>query len=318
MTIGSHLQHFTGKKVKTYDPKRSLAVQAGGDVGKWAWRCGAPFAHVESDGAGPTEAIEALVHDGDATAVTAIIVGAWASWEGDESCLSIMSALVAGSGALSALEALHFADIVGEESEISWIELCDFRVVLKAFPKLRTLVVRGGAGLRFATWGHSELRSLRVESGGMPPAAVRDIGSGRWPALEHLELWLGQGEYGGGAVGSDVVGILAGTGFPALKYLGLMNSDCADAIAQVLPDAAILPQLVELDLSMGTLGDVGAAPLLANAAAFSHLRKVSLRHNYIGDGPTAQLAAWGNVSGAHEKGDDYGGDDDWRYTEIGE
>ncbi len=49
------------------------------------------------------------------------------------------------------------------------------------------------------------LVALTIESGGLPAAVVREVASAHLPALEHLELWLGEENYGGDATGTRQV-----------------------------------------------------------------------------------------------------------------
>ena len=64
----------------------------------------------------------------------------------------------------------------------------------------------------------------------------------------------------------------------------------------------MLPRLTELDLSLGTLSDVGAEVIL-NSPAFSHLESLDLDHHYCSEAVTARLAALGeHVSVEDQKG----------------
>ena len=98
--------------------------------------------------------------------------------------------------------------------------------------------MRGGNDLGFSgAFKHEKLEEIVVESGGTPASAVRELAALDLPALERLELWLGTDEYGGGSTVSDVMPFLDGANLPSLKYLGLMNSDITDGIAQAAATA---------------------------------------------------------------------------------
>jgi hypothetical protein len=67
-----------------------------------------------------------------------------------------------------------------------------------------------------------------------------------------------------------------------------MNSEHADAIAAELANAPLARQLVELDLSMGTLTGRGAAHL--TRTAFPKLERLSVMESYISAGALRGLA----------------------------
>lgn len=100
------------------------------------------------------------------------------------------------------------------------------------------------------------------------------------PKLEHLELWLGAGNYGGIDDPAPLKPLLAGERFKKLKYLGLRNCEIANAVAQAVADSPIVRRLKVLDLSMGTLGDAGAEALL-RSPEIRKLKKLDLHHHFI-------------------------------------
>lgn len=311
MSIWEHITTFDGKPVVPYVPGQKPEAP----LESVALRVGQPDEYLDG-GPQVSDLIGQLAAEPWAREVRNIVLGGWASWEEDDDAERICQALVAAHEPLSGLEALFFADITAEESEISWIQHTDVSPILAAFPKLQTLQLRGG-GIRFGRGGHVSLRTLVVQSGGMLPEGVVDIAQSDWPALEHLELWLGTDEYGGGTTPLQLARILSGEGLPSLRWLGLMNSDRQDGVAEAVSRAAVLRRINVLDLSMGTLSDKGATWLLGSADV-RRVSRVNLRHNYIGEGLTEALGALPNVVGVEEKGDDYGGDSDWRYVEVSE
>ncbi|MCX5740881.1 MAG: WGR domain-containing protein [Proteobacteria bacterium] len=127
-----------------------------------------------------------------------------------------------------------------------------------------------------------ELRELTIISGGLSNKTVAALCAARWPKLEKLELWFGTERYGGTCKLKDVRPILDGVAFKAVKHFGLRNCEFADELAAALPTAKIVKQLTALDLSKGTMTDVGASALAAGKAAFTHLRKLDLSDNYLG------------------------------------
>ncbi|MEU2389531.1 STM4015 family protein [Streptomyces sp. NPDC007369] len=228
-----------------------------------------------------TEAFARFTAAVDTTRVRAIVVGAWEEAY-DSGPGEIIAALVAARDGLPALRALFLGDMESEECEISWITQGDVGPLLDAFPDLEEFGVRGGSGLVFPPVTHRRLRSLTVETGGMPVRAVRNIAASDLPALEHLDLWLGTSEYGGDSELTDVEPIMAGDRLPSLRHLALRNSEIQDEIAAAMASAPVVARLDTLDLSMGVLTDQGGAALLGGQP-LTHLKKLDLHHNYLSE-----------------------------------
>jgi hypothetical protein len=188
------------------------------------------------------------------------------------------------------VKAIFLGDIIADECEISWIQQSDVAPLLHAYPQLEQFYVRGGDGLRFRKLNHYALETLVVQTGGLGKKTLRDILTAWLPSLKHLELWLGDEDYGGDAEMVDLLPLLEGTRWPNLRYLGLCNTELSDEIAVALKTAPIMPQLRVLDLSRGTLGDAGAAALLANPA-IKRLKKLDIHHHYCSDTMIAELKA---------------------------
>ncbi|GAA0941807.1 STM4015 family protein [Nonomuraea longicatena] len=253
-----------------------------------AWRVGgAPY---EEEGDAFGEALERLLRHVDPALVKALVVGWWGpGWEGTRSDV-VVSALVAAADRLTALEAVFVGDIVSEESEISWIEHGDLTPLLTAYPGLRRLEVRGGSGLRLDPVEHHALTALRFESGGLPSGVVRGVGASTLPALRHLEMWLGVSHYSGDSGPGDWAGVLSGAGLPALRHLGLQNSERQDEVAAAVATAPVVARLESLSLSMGTLSDAGAEALLSGQP-LTHLRELDLGPHYVSEAMVERLRA---------------------------
>jgi hypothetical protein len=183
-----------------------------------------------------------------------------------------------------------------------------------AYPNLEHFRVRGGNGLALGAVRHDHLKLLIVESGGLNRSIVQQVCAAQLPALEHLELWLGDEGYGATTRVEDLAPILAGTLFPYLRYLGLRDSEIADEIAAALAQSPILERIRVLDLSLGTLGDEGAAALLANPAV-RRLEKLDLHHHYCSDEMMTRLQALGIDVDVSDQQDE---DDGERYVAVSE
>ena len=225
-----------------------------------------------------------FLQDPASAATPAIIFGLFG--EHDSSSEPLVEALVAARSRLPRLKGIFLGDIISEENEISWIQQGDVSPLFPAFPALEHFRVRGGTGLTLGRIRHENLKSLVVETGGLGVSVIADVIGSSLPSLEHLELWLGDDNYGWDGTVDDLQPLLDGGLFPKLKHLGLCDSLIADEIAVAVANAPILSQLATLDLSNGTLGDEGAKALLESPAIKS-LRKLDLHYHFM----SAEMAA---------------------------
>jgi predicted DNA-binding WGR domain protein len=250
--------------------------------------------------------------------VPGLVVGAW---NYDEmvsgSSEPVVEALVAARDRLPNLQALFLGDITYEECEISWIRQSDVSPLLAAYPRLEHFRVRGGTGLSLGRLKHKHLKSLVVESGGLPAAVVREVGAAQLPELEHLELWLGEEHYGGDATADDLKPILAGKHFPKLRYLGLRDSHIADAVAQAVARSPILERVRVLDLSLGNLSDAGAEALAASPAV-AQLEKLDIHHHFVSAPVVKKLKALGITVDASDHQEPYDSDPAHRFIAVSE
>src|SRR5919199_1803102 len=287
MLLYEHATEFAGMPVVEWEPGTRLV-----DPANNAYRVSLSYDESEG-GASWEEKFNALLADPRASEVQALVVGVWGDLSGPlGGSHETVEALAAASGRLPGLRALFLGDIVSEEHEISWIQQSLVLPIFTAYPELEHFRVRGGEGLRFGTFRHERLKSLVVESGGLDASVVRDITSSELPSLEHLELWLGDSNYGATAEIVDLAPIFTGRLFPKLSYLGLRDSELSDAIAVAVAHSPVIEQLRVLDLSLGTLSDSGAAAFLSSPAA-ARLELLDIHHHYCSDEMIEKLKAAG-------------------------
>ncbi|RDG36822.1 STM4015 family protein [Streptomyces corynorhini] len=316
-----HVEQFYGLPVRTFPPYAHPEELPDPDAVAWRFQCG-PYAtdeDVEVCWRRFTESVEL-------EKVRAVILGQpWydADGGGGERFLTELAYR------LTALEAVFLGDLEEDEAMVSWIGQSDLGPFLAAFPGLRELHVRGGQGLAFPVTGHEGLRVLRVESGGLPPEAAEQIAAAELPALERLELWLGDEDYGGGTTVAQLAPLLAGTGKQNLRHLGVQNSPLQDEFAAAFATAPVVERLASLSLSMGTLSDTGAEALLGGRP-LTHLKELDLSHHFLSHAMMlriwTQLEPTGvrvNLIGRQEAEDysdvDYMADDaDGRYIAVAE
>jgi len=245
--------------------------------------------------------------------VSALVIGTWEEMHDAGGSEEIVQTLVNAKTKLPNLKALFLGDITYEECEISWIVQTNLAPLLAAYPKLEHLRVRGGNGLSLGPLKHAGLRSLTVETGGLSGQVVDQVAKSELPELAHLELWLGEENYGADWTFDQLNPILSGKKFPKLQYLGLRDSEKADEIAAAVAKSAIIQRISTLDLSMGTLGDVGGKALLA--APLQNLKKLDLHHHYLSESVMKEfrgLAVEVNLDEREEE------DEENRYIAVGE
>lgn len=260
-----------------------------------------------------TDKFAEFLQDPQITSVTALVVGPWGA-DTDAESSSVVEALVSARDRLPNLTALFLGDIISEENEISWIQQSDVSPLLEAYPALEHFHVKGGSGLSLGSPSLAHLRSLIIETGGLGVEVVREVWAADLPALEHLELWLGDENYGADATVGDLRPVFTEPLFPKMTYLGLRNSEIADEVAIAIADAPVLQQLHTLDLSLGTLGDAGVAALLAGPYT-AGLKKLDIHHHYCSEEIVAKLQAIGiEVDGSEREEEDEGD----RYVAVGE
>jgi hypothetical protein len=235
------------------------------------------------------DVFEAFIRTAGANNVKALVIGNW----GDDPGISskeVVSLLVAHKADLPELKALFVGNISQEESEISWIEQSDVSPLFGAYPKLEVLKIRGGNNLSLGQLEHPALNTLIIETGGLSHRVVDQLMASKLPALRHLELWLGDDEYGNSCKPEHFAPLFGCCKFNGLEYLGLRNVQGVDSYAKVFAKAPIVEQIKVLDLSLGDLSDVGGEALL-QSNRLSGLKLLDLHHHYLSNAMVKRLRA---------------------------
>lgn len=280
---------FANRKVIEFDPKTGITDTAGT---AYALRVIYEWTPDYRGSRQPDMAIEEkmqiFLQDSHAREVEALVIGNWIA-KSTYSSQSVVDALVNTYERLPNLKALFIGDIDDSECMISSIDQSNLSLIFVAYPGLEVLKIRGDGGwrywngderLRFEPLQHDKLKALIIESGGLRREVITQICKLELPALEYLELWLGRDEYGGTSSIEDLMPILSGELFPKLKYLGLRNSEYSDDIAFAIVQSPLIERLLELDFSMGTLGDEGAEALL-NCPVINQLDTLNVDDNCL-------------------------------------
>jgi hypothetical protein len=305
MTISERAETFFGKAIEDFEPGTTPSTAS-----DTVYRLSLDYDAEIS--------MEALLSDFletcDKSSLEALVIGSWgeAASDGPGEFLAL---LAAQASELPNFKALFVGDITYEECEISWIVQGDYAPLLDAYPGLQALRLRGSTQLDFPAVTHAGLRELTIECGGLPSDVCNALAQSSFPALTTLELWIGTDDYGFDGDVALVKKVVDKLRTPGLRHLGLRDAQIADGLAQYLAGEAWIGQLATLDLSLGTLGDLGAQALLASPHARG-LARLDLSHHYISQPVQAQLrAAIPGVVLDDEQNED---DDEDRYVAVGE
>jgi uncharacterized protein (TIGR02996 family) len=213
------------------------------------------------------------------------------------------------------LRELLLGDHTQDQVEISWYIIGNIERLWPALPGLRKLVTHGG-GLEVGTIDAPALEHLEIKTGGLAAATARAIAAARCPRLRSLDVWYGDPNYDGDATIADVRPLLERTDLPKLVHLGLMNAAFSDEICRTLAGTPLAAQIRELDLSLGTLSDDGAAALVAAAGSLPRLKKLDVTNNFLSEAAVSALrAAFPAVVADDQREAD---DEDERYVAVGE
>lgn len=296
LRAASHQARRNGEEAPTSVPQRERMDKAMAAPGDVAWRL-----RVGEDGEELADYLTRFVRDVDTTRIVALVIGDWGLYDDPEvSSVGVRDALIEHAAAFPALRSLFFGDLTYEEAEISWIQQDDLAPLVAAYPRLTELTVRGtgdGGGFPDASTlalrvpEHTGLRSLTLQSGGLPGGLVRQVLSSGLPNLEHLELWLGIDQYGGDATPEDFAPLLSGDVFPHLRHLGLRNAQDTGLWLRALVEAPVLARLTTVDLSEGSLRGRDVDHLLASVPALAHLESLDLHHHYLSEEDTERVRA---------------------------
>lgn len=282
MGFTRHRQTLAGLPVQLYDPKRKGKKPRRPCV--YRLTCPQDYSEEgEFEGMAFSDLLDRFLEDHGGAKLKALVIGSWeASGDEDlfESAEPVIEPTVAAASRMKNLKALFLGDIIQEECEVSWIRYGDISPLFGAFPKLEEFYLRGTSNVSLGKLKHAKLKKLVLQGGGMPAALLAEVFKAKLPKLEHLELWLGDPDYGGISDAEPLKPLLGGKLFPKLKYLGLRNSAVADEVARAVADSAVVDRLHTLDLSLGNLSDRGAEAILGSPR-IRKLKKLDVQHHFI-------------------------------------
>ncbi len=315
--INENVKEFYGRPVRDFDPGADSI-----DPAQFIYRLALDWDAVEK-GAKFDDIFQAYMNQPNASDSVGLVIGDWGH-AAEESAKGVITSIVSAGDKLAGLKALFLGDITPEECEISWICQTDISPLWLGLPDLEELRVRGSTGyqsegLSLGDISHQQLKTIVIQTGGLPARVLRSLAAADLPQLEHLQLWLGEEEYGWDGSVDDIEALLGSGKLPAMKYLGLCNSQIANEIAKVVAQAPMLEQLDVLDLSMGALGDEGALAL-AESELVKTLNLLDITHHYVtAEGLAAMNKLGIQVNAAYPQQEDVFDDGEvYRYIAVSE
>ncbi|BAZ17623.1 GUN4 domain protein [Calothrix sp. NIES-4071] len=228
-----------------------------------------------------------------ASNIEALVFGYWYTRSlKDYTFRPVLDELLGASEKFTNLKALFIGDASRFELQNISFVYCNLSYILLAYPQLETLKVRNNCyryssysnyevGLEFSPIRHEKLQTLIIEGVGISNEVFEEICKLELPALEYLELWFGRDRYINHNSINEFISVFYDN-FPKLKYLGLRyyDHDYPDNVAFAIANSPICENLVELDLSMGKIGDEGAKALL-KCSAIHQLDTLNISDNCL-------------------------------------
>lgn len=242
----------------------------------------------ENKGAGTM--VADILADPEFPELTELIVGSW-GWACEDSCQEIIDGIVENREKFSHIRKLFMGDMDYEECEVSWIIQGNYGRLWEAMPQLKELTIKGSTDLVLGEVCHEELESLTIICGGLPVDVIQSIKKAKLPNLKKLLLYIGVENYGFDGDEESIRDLLAEADFPNLEYLGIVDSEIQDELAQVVLDSKFMGQIHTLDLSCGTLSDKGGELLLEKLPDFPNIQKLDLHYHYLTDTCMERLKA---------------------------
>jgi hypothetical protein len=308
MTISDSTTTFHDKQVVQYNPDSAFDPSPG-----VVYRLSLDY----DDQRKMPDVIAAFLQRADAATLEALVIGMWGD-PYEAGADDVIAALVSHAPQLPKLRALFIGDMTYEECEISWIVQGSYKPLLDAFPQLEELRIRGGNELVIEPFAHQHLRKFTIESGGLDQKIAEALAASSMPQLQHLELWLGTEDYGFSGDAALYRKVLAQLATHTLRYLGLRDAEIADDLAAWLAHEPLVAGITTLDLSLGTVGDVGAEALL-QATQLGSLQRLNLSHHYISAANQQRLQALPfEVVLDDQQEDDENDGEVYRYVAVGE
>lgn len=242
------------------------------------------YEETEEQGKNASTMIEDIIKDPEFPNLEEIVIGCWGQvWDDEEGAQTLVDGIVANKDRFSHIRSLFIGDMDYEDCEVSWIIQADYSALWDAMPQLEKLVIKGSSELSLGDIRHDNLKDFEIICGGLPSDVISQIQNAKLPSLQKLLLYMGVEDYGFDGDISTVKDLLDKSDFPQLTYLGIVDSEIQDEIAEAVINCKYMKQIKTLDLSLGTLTDKGGKVLLDNLEKYPELEMIDLHYHYLSD-----------------------------------
>lgn len=242
----------------------------------------------EEGNKGAATMVDDILADSELPQLEEIIIGSWGdSWEAGAD--EIIEKIIANKEKFAHIKSLFVGDMDYEECEVSWIIQGDYSKLWEAMPQLESLTIKGSTDLSLGQIQHDNLKELTIICGGLPKDVIASIRDAKLPNLEKLMLYIGVEDYGFDGSIDDIKSLLEKSDFPKLSYLGLTDSEIQDEVAEAVVNSKYKAQIKVLDLSMGSLTDMGADILCQHIGEFTALQTLDVHFHYISEAGVEKL-----------------------------
>ena len=249
------------------------------------------YEETQENGKNASTMIDDILADKDFLQLEEIVIGCWGEpWENGDGAQALIDGIVSNREKFARVKSLFIGDMDYEDCEVSWIVQADYSALWQAMPQLEKLTIKGSVGLSLGEIRHEHLKCLEIICGGLPASVMKQIQDARLPSLEKLLLYIGVEDYGFDGDMSTVRALLEKSDFPDLSYLGLTDSELQDEIAEAVLESKYITQIQTLDLSMGTLTDVGGQLLLDQIGHYPNVKTLDLHYHFLSDNMMTKLS----------------------------
>lgn len=271
------------------------------------------FEEYDEGGKSAETMVDDILSDPEFAELDGVTVGCWGSAYEDD-CQPIIDGIIQEKEKFSHIKKLFIGDMDFEECEVSWIIQGDYSELWKAMPQLTEFTVKGSTDLTLGDIDLPNLKSLEVICGGLPTDIIKSVQNAKLPNLERLVLYIGSENYGFDGSAENIKEMLEKSDFPKLKYLGIVDSEIQDELAEAVLNCKYMDKIETLDLSYGTLTDKGADLIAEKIGGFPNIKKIELEHHFLSDEGIERLEAAVTAAGKEiriedqMRADEYGGE----------
>ena len=217
---------------------------------------------------------------------------------------NFVDTIVDSKDLLKNLKALLIGDcsaIWNVKYQYSRINVCNIFPILKAYPNLEILHIRGKminedvlvsdnkiiairnikhkSLVKPKAIKHESLRTLIIDADGITDKNLAKLCNLNLPSLEYLEIWVSRNKLKEVNIDS-LAPILSGKYCKNLAYLAIRKSGNTSELAKVIIKSPIIKNLKILELTDGNMGSAGAMILL-DYSAINNLHTLNLSGNRL-------------------------------------